>query len=577
MKSALGISILFLGMSILEARLPEEALAQRIYAHLILKDPRAALEEINQSPALLKNSQAIQKAHIEVLASLGETPEALKAWRTYNRAYPEEKGNRELLETVAWGIVSKAARSPALNTRAMALIAAYHGNDSRGVLLLSDSLRSSNALLRGLAVEVAGRLLDERLKEQVSQMLETERLVTIRVALMRAAGQMGATQAQAFLEQTASNPQSRAEEKSAAIEALSLLIHDPTRPMIEALVFSNRAALRELACELLAQQEAPLHADLLLLLLEDHHPKIRALALQTLCLLTPKEQRTEEWVRRIQAKWKDPDPTVALSAAWGLSSSHFPQCLPVFQSALQHSSQDIRLTAASMLASTGLYGVDQMTAVLKEHRDPYVRINLAMGLIGLRHELPLACSQLHQILKENPERWMWKEKGNFRSLAPSDLHHKEGVPNYPEIVNQVTRLEVLNMLAMVQSGEALDAIKHFLKERSWGVSGIAASLLIAEGDAEMFKLISSLLEDPHPKIRIQAALVLALWGHDPKPVALLQASYREADYTLKAMILEALGQVGHEISIPFLINTLAEPSEQMRLIAATSLLNCLNH
>jgi HEAT repeat protein len=279
----------------------------------------------------------------------------------------------------------------------------------------------------------------------------------------------------------------------------------------------------------------------------------------------------------VRRRLDDADPLTSLTAAWILAPQDRTEAMRVFQRWLLHPSKEIQRTAAGILAATGCYGCAQMQAIMRNHGDGYVRANVAMGLLGLREDLPQACLTLTEALRDIPERWMWREMGIFRILFPSDVKQKEGTPNYPEMMNQITRLEILNALAMVKSPTALPAMKQFLQERTWGVAGIAASLLLAEGDESTFALVRELQKDPVRRVRAQAALVLALWGHDPESVDALQNIYAEADFTLKSLILEALGNVGHEKSIPFLIARLEEPSEQMRLIAATSLIRCLNH
>ncbi len=111
---------------------------------------------------------------------------------------------------------------------------------------------------------------------------------------------------------------------------------------------------------------------------------------------------------------------------------------------------------------------------------------------------------------------MWKQEGLFRYLAPSDVKHVSWQPNYPEVVNQITRLEILNILAIKGAPSAIDAVKHFMSRRQWGISGMALLLLLQEGDESAIDVVKSLLDDSEPRVRVQAALILAMWGRDEK-------------------------------------------------------------
>lgn len=550
---------------------------QRVYAHLLLKDPQAALEEIESALRSNPDSLPLLKAKLEVLATLGDATPLLNTWRRYIALFPDEVSNRELLETMGWGVIAKGSRSPALATRAMALIGAHLGNDARGVSILAEGLRSPNALLRGISVEIAGQMRDDRLREEIASMLRTERVWAVRLEVLRAVGRMRIHSAAGHLEALLNDPSTRAEEKAVAVQSLMALVDEADEKKIQDLVQSNRSGLRELACLLVSQQEDEALVNLLIPLLSDHNPKLRTLALQAMGALTTPSTLTAEIKAAVEQRLSDEDPMTSLTAAWMLTPLDTNVTMPIFRQWLAHPSREVQRTASGVLAATGTHGLSQMRYVVRTHPDGYVRANVAMGLLGLRDDLPQACTTLTAALRDLPERWMWRENGIFRCLCPSDLKHKEGTPNYPEVMNQIVRLEFLNAIAMVHSPSALEAMKQFLQERTWGIAGIAASLLLSEGDESTFTLVRELLKDPVRRVRAQAALVLAMWGHDAESVDTLQGLYKEADFTLKGMILEALGNVGHEKSIPFLIATLEEPSEQVRLIAATSLIRCLNH
>jgi HEAT repeat protein len=180
-------------------------------------------------------------------------------------------------------------------------------------------------------------------------------------------------------------------------------------------------------------------------------------------------------------------------------------------------------------------------------------------------------------LEKMPEKWMWKEISTFRAVAPSDLKHDSAVPQYPEGMDQLVRLEVLNIIAMMRYPHAQSAVCKILKQKMWGVTGTAAALLLTECGEEALDLVKSLLSTPDHKVRMQAALILSLWGREPEAIATLQQGYEKGDRQMKEKILEGIGRLGADSSIPFLVGRLNESSQSLRIIAASALLEALYH
>jgi HEAT repeat protein len=141
----------------------------------------------------------------------------------------------------------------------------------------------------------------------------------------------------------------------------------------------------------------------------------------------------------------------------------------------------------------------------------------------------------------------------------------------------LTRLEILNVLAVMDDPRAQPAIKNFLQERTWGVSGLAAALLLTEGDELALQYVQELLGDSSDKVKVQAALILALWGRGEGSINVLQEAYEDADREMKERLLEGIGHVGASSSIPFLTKRLKESYQTLRIVAAASLLKCLYH
>jgi len=174
--------------------------------------------------------------------------------------------------------------------------------------------------------------------------------------------------------------------------------------------------------------------------------------------------------------------------------------------------------------------------------------------------------------------WMWDTRPNplFRVLAPSQVRYVDHIPNYPEAIDQMTRLNLVSLLAILEDPRAGEALKSFLQKRSWGISGVAAATLLQEGDESALSIVRGCLNDPDPNVRLQACLVLAMMGRDETVLSDLQGAYAGADHERKLHILESLGRMGGSASFSFLIGAFREPFPILRVAAAAALIQSVN-
>jgi HEAT repeat protein len=341
------------------------------------------------------------------------------------------------------------------------------------------------------------------------------------------------------------------------------------------LIQSNRAGLRQLACRLVAHLD--LNDELINMtpLLCDPVPDIRIEALNTFALLGRPVPPAE-----MEQRLQDPCPEVAITAAWADLRQGGSGGRLVLEKWIDSSQPEWRRLASAALSIAGPKAVSIMLSRIKASTDPFVRINLAMGLIGQRAHVPLACEQLYTALMEQKtELWMWDQRANplMRSLSPSRLHHIEEIPHYPYVIDQLVRLDLLTVLSMMGHPKAQTAVKTFLRNETWGVTGAAAATLLEEGDEQALEQVRGLLTDKEEKVRVQAALILAFLGNDPEAAKVLHEAYSTVDREMKVQILEALAQVGDPKSLPFLIDVLKEPFQLLRVVAASALIQSLHH
>ena len=251
---------------------------------------------------------------------------------------------------------------------------------------------------------------------------------------------------------------------------------------------------------------------------------------------------------------------------------------PALENWMADSLPENRRLAAAALTATGGKGAQLALKTLRTSEDPYVKANLAVGLLGQRTETQLCCDCIYDFLKDEKRMWMWDTRPNplFQVLAPSQVRYVDHIPNYPEAIDQMTRLNLVSLLAIVEDQRANDALKSFLQKRSWGISGVAAATLLQEGDESALAVVRNCLNDTDPNVRLQACLVLAMMGRDETVLSDLQGAYAGADHERKLHILEALGRMGNARSFSFLVGVFHEPFPILRVAAAAALIQCLN-
>lgn len=553
---------------------------KRIHAHLVIGDYQTACSEAAAALHQYPESKALWIACLKALAKSGDEKSMMSYWKAFIERYPEERENREILECLAWAVIEKGATSSSPAIRVIAMLGGFFSQDAKGVAILLQGFRDDNSFLRTAAVKLSSHLMDASLQDELLRILQTEKVWKVRLEAIRSIGELRVVAAKNELQKVIGDDLRHAEEKAVAIEALVALSEGADQGQLTQLVASNRAGMRILAGEMIAFFDQHEDIDKLLPLLEDPHAIVRSKVFQTIGQLRASHIGGQSVIDLAQKAVQDPDSSVALTAAWVLTINDPEKGLPVFKKFLNHQNRDVRHLAAAALAATGKYGLSLARQTFNETSDIYVKMNLAIGLIGQRVDSKttcLACDCLYHGLTNQKERWAWNEDDSFKVLAPSKVKHEDGVPNYPESVNQLTRLEVLQILAMVQYPHAQEAVKNFLKESNWGISGMASALLLTEGDEDAVEVVHSLLKDDDQKVKVQAALILALWGKGEDVVQLLQEAYPTSDRELKGQILEAIGRVGTGNSLVFLAERLQEPYQTLRIISAAALLECLYH
>lgn len=553
----------------------DEQAARRIQSHLVLDDLWVAREDARASLMQYPESAPLHEGQIRVLARLGDEKGMLQAWEAYVALFPEKKENRELIEEMAWGVLNKASASSSLIMRQMALLAAYFSREGKGTVIIFQGMHDSNYAIRALAVKMASRFRDRKLVEEIKRLFREEKVWAVRKGVLEAIGHMKIESMRSDLEKVIASDESLPSEKALAIAALLELLDTVNRPEVERLASSNRAGLRLLACQAIAYFQSSRDLDVLFRLAADPHSDVRQSAFQAIGQVRPVP--SDQLFVIARKGGQDLNFQVALSAAWLLALYAPEEGQEIFRRYLADERKDVRIFAAAALSAAGHYGMPLMLTQFQNHRDPFVKLNLALGLIGQRIAVPEAAAWLRQMLMTNKEKWSEQTVGLFSMVSDRAAKKSDDPLASPESGNQLVRLEMLNLLAMLKDPQAQEAVRDYLLERSWGISATAVVLLLLEGDESAIDLVRQLLQDPQARIRMQAALVLSLWGREDSAIQTLEGGFVTSDWELKSRILEGLGRIGSMRSVPFLIGALKEPSQTLRIIAAMALIQCLNH
>lgn len=557
--------------SFLLAFSPEEGI-RRVQAHLLIEDASSALTEAKALSEQYPDSLNVKKTLIEALAANGKEEEALDLWNQLTLKNPDLLYDRNLLEELAWGVLNKGTKSTQYGVRLASTIGSFVTRDVRAVPILLKMMRDSNAIIRSVAVQMASAFRDAPLRDEIARLMRDEKVWLVRLEVMKAIGQLKMKELAPELKKLVQSERTLIEERQVAIASLLEIYDEISMDEFKLLCSSNRAGLRHLACSIAIHFRMQEAKEEVMKLLQDTHSAVRIAALDAFGLIY-KGQESD-----IAPALQDPDPAVAITAAWAAYLVDSPLGEKSMEKWLSDTLPENRRLAAAALASVGQRGVPLSIKTLNSSKDPYVKANVALGLLGQRVEVKACSDFLYDFLQKEKRLWMTDQKQNplFEVLTPSQVKYNDQIPNYPEAQDLMTRLQLVSLLALVEDPRAVDALKTFLGKKNWGVTGVAAATLLHEGDDTALDIVKELVNDPDPNIRLQACLVLAMFGKDETVLHDLQGAYAGSDHEKKLHILEALCKIGNAHSYSFLMNVLKEPFPVLRVAAAAALIQSVN-
>lgn len=546
---------------------------KRIDACLFIEDTPSALLLAKRAVHTWPEEKKAWHSYIQALAASQEEELALKNYLTFQEKFISDW---DLLEKICWSIVKKGAFSSQYSLQLASLLGAFFTQDAEAVKILQNMIHSSHTFIRMVAAELAGYYGDKRLQEEVLHQFQKETIPIVRVELLKTMGKLKIVSKVEDLEQILKKGKTTLEEKEAAMKAL-IYMYEEEVPLhkIQLLAQEKRASLRILACRLIAHFSQKEGKELLFPLLRDTRPDVRIEALHAIAF-AHLEELTPTDIGKIENLLEDKHPKVVISASWVLFL-HNPKKEHLLDRWVFDEVRENRWMAAAAIAAAGERGIFLAQRCLRDSKDEYVRINLALGLAKQRQDLRLVQDILIQALKQEKMKWMWTDAYNplFRRIVPAKLRYQEGLYFLPELMDQKIRLEIVSLLSFLEDARAEPWLRSFLKNRHKEISKEALMLLLREKSHFASELIEPLLQDEDKEVQLQAAYILASFSQEEKAIQILEETYFQSGYEKKIHILEAMALVGTRENLPFFLKAFQEPFPTLRVIAASALLQAM--
>jgi HEAT repeat protein len=576
-KKAFFLSLLLAGSLFGALVSSEKEFIAKIASLITIGDTKGARRVGFLTKELYPTSKSVLSLYIRTLAADGYLKEALTL-------LPEITGDKEVrehfstLEAIGWNYLLHEEGMSSVSNIA-SLLGAYRTQDARCVHLLLNKLNSSNAYDRHLAVKLSMSYQDLPLTKKLTEMLVSEKNYFVKLMLIEAAGKMKIAGCAPLLKQIIDSNALTIEERCVAIKSLIQLSDKPKKEEILQLKGSSKTTMRRFCAALITHFELHPHTDILIDFLSDRHPTVRAQAILGLMILeTPKEVLMGLRDKIIHLVHND---TIEVSelAKIPLLLIDQERGLEAFSSSLLGSDPIRARFASRVIGYTGSVARPLIQTAFIHSKDPIVKANLSLAMMGKDIDSPSAISYLSDFLKEYKEKIMIRGEFSpfFIGIDDSLVRHIPYIPNYPTLVDSMTRLQLLSKLSILKAEGVQEAMRAFLKNKMGKVSSSAAIMMLEDSKLEDMDLLRELLNDKDPVVRLQAALVLAFYGNDSTVTYVLEEAYNSVDWEKKMMILEAIGVIGNRTSIPFVIDKMKKESFILQKLAAATLLQCLYH
>ncbi len=553
---------------------PIEDWLQTIQYHELVNDFASACATANSALMEYPDEKALYRQRIMSYASAGLESDALKEWQLYLKHFGEDWADTQLLEKLAWCVLQQGITNPAPLTRLVALSGACATRDMKAYPHLEKAFRDPCAVIRCAACQAAAQLRRNEFAPLLLSLAEFDQSSPVRIGALEALANLKESKTKSLILRKIAQGDISYEERISMAKVLAILEEKSPLKCFQLLINSKDSSFRCLAVEYAIYTRLPESYTPIIALLDDPQIELQVASLHALAILWPAWPCTPETVQKIRQKAQSTDDTVAVSASWILSLCSSKEGLGQLETFLHHPNPQIRYLAVAAICASGSKAIPLLKYILKTNAELNIKLNAAMGLVRLRTNIPEACTIIERSLRNEDERFGQKKWGALKAIVDGRTEKNELLS--PDLMDLATRLEVINLLAIVKAPCVPNLLTRFIQSRVWGASGIASMLLLTEGDDSAIEIVEEILQQARtPYLRLQAALVLAMWGKNAAAIEPLLQAYPGAGKETKERIIAALAAIGEQESIPFLANTLLEPGPSLRVQAASALLQVI--
>lgn len=557
----------------------EKGFREKISYHLLIRNDAEAINQANEAVQLFPYSINLRKLYLESLSSLGAEKKLLRAWQQFSRDFPGEKYEDGVLELIAKGVLHNAELSEMYVSKHYRYAVADAFTDASSVESLKEGLQDSNFVVREMALTAALSHGDDTLCDDIVELVKTEKVASVKRKAIEVLLRIKGSEARPLVEEVLMDPNLSYMDRISFLLTILDGKDKITRDELVKLTTSKQTVERLIACYVYSYFSHKEDLDLLKPLLQDPIQDVRIQAITSLGQLHISAIDGESIQGLLSKNVSEGTTEAALLSSWACLVSKVPLKEAPLRDFLYHSNQKIRLQAASLIGYSLPYTQDMAEEFFETHTDPFVRLNLSLSLLAHRKRVPEASDQVFAFL-ESHESAQFKTSFPYpmETIWPSSLieDQERMMGEVPGVMqSEIVHFCLLNLMAILEDPRAIDAISNFLDTHHSNVALASLAQFIRAESSHILDLICSFFDHPDMNKRVQAAALVALLKKEEKALSVLYEAYPKGDRQLKEMIIMIVGQMGSKDSIPFLMDAIYEPSQSLRVVAASSLMKCL--
>lgn len=548
-----------------------------VNAHVCIGDYAKACYLCKKALAEAPFDLVMQKQMLKVAADGGRFSQAFAIWQTIKQKEPLDIWTDfDLIEALAWSAMKE--RSQYSDAMCMEQLKAHVvTHDAKAVELLLEHLKSPSAALRAFAASLSGSFRDLNIRKMILQRLDVESHPMVREALFSAIEQMKMKEAIPSLKAICSSVELSQEEKNRALTVWLLLEDEHFTQLIETVSLNFSPTIRVAALEKVFREANFTLLSQLEKYIEDNNLFVRLIYLRLVMALCQAHELPANLSAHLDQWLESDNPLIALQSAVLLSRINPARVASILDKWFSHANRQVVLSVVTLFPLTCGMNEPAIGSILKGN-DPYIRINYLYSLLQFRDLLPSELEMIRLDLTSIKELVCIEPSGfgPFPILKNSMVPHHPYIAGYPELVDQMARMHILNQLFIRGDLAARDTLAELLHSKQQ-LKGFSAYLLWGEGDFFGAEILKTFLNDPDEEVACEAALFLAMQQQDEGAVSKMIECYPKVRFELKEAICKALGQIGSKEAIAFLLERLQDPHQKLRQTVASSLIIALYH